>query len=91
MYEVRNLKNLQIEERPGETTAGLTSASQLVNTTDAVSFEFSNTCSDIPEPINATLGSSQRSGSIYPKEIFKQALRRSMRRENKILDALAKY
>jgi hypothetical protein len=86
-----NLKSTQIEERPGQTTAGLTSASQLVNTTDAVSFEPSNTCSDIPEPILAVPKLPQPSEILFSGEIFRQALRRSMRRESKILDTLAKY
>lgn len=85
------MKNLQIEEQPGQTTAGLTSASQLVSTTDAVSFELSNTCSDIPEPILAAPKLPQPSERLFSGEIFRQALRHSARRGSKILDALAKY
>jgi hypothetical protein len=85
------MKNLEIEEPPGQTTAGLTSASQLVNTTDAVSFEPSNICSDVPEPIIASPELSQLPASLLPNDVFKQALRRSMRHESKILDVLAKY
>lgn len=83
--------NLQTDERPRETTAGLTSASQLVNITDAVSFELSNTSSDIPEPILVVLELPQSPEPLFSGEVFKRALRRSMRREIKILDALAKF
>lgn len=85
------MKNLEIEEHPGQTTAGLTSASQIVNTTDAVSFDLANTSSDIPEPILLLPELLQPQESISPKETFREALRRSIRRKAKILDALAKY
>jgi len=88
------MKNLQIEERPGETTAGLTSASQLINTTDAVSYELANTSSDIPEPLFEIPRLPQPAEgleSLLPGEIFRRALRHSFRRESKILNILAKY
>jgi len=86
---LRNLKNLQIEESPGQTTAGLTSANQLVNVTDAVSFDPSNTCSAIPEPI-IEVPKLQLPECASPSDIFREALHRSMRRQGKILDILAK-
>jgi hypothetical protein len=88
------MKNLQIEERPGETTAGLTSASQLINTTDAVSYELTNTSSDTPEPLFQIPRLPQPTEgleSLSPAEIFRRALRHSFRRESKILNTLAKY
>lgn len=88
-----DMKNLQIEESPGETTAGLTSASQLINTTDAVSYELANTSSDIPEPLFETprLPQPTEGLSLSAGEIFRRALRHSFRRESKILNILAKY
>jgi hypothetical protein len=88
------MKNLQIEERPGETTAGLTSASQLIDTTDAVSYELANTTSDIPEPLFEIPRLPQPAEgleSLSSGEIFRRALRHSFRRESKILNILAKY
>lgn len=87
----RPLKNLEIEEHPGQTTAGLTSASQIVNTTDAVSFDPANTSSDVPEPVLLVPELPQPSEFVSSKETFREALRRSMRRKAKILEALAKY
>lgn len=83
------MKNLEIEEYPGQTTAGLTSASQIVNTTDAISFDPANTSSDVPEQI--LIPELQPQESIPSKETFREALRRSVRRKSKILDALARY
>ena len=91
MIEVWILKNLQIEEEPGQTTAGLTSANQLINTTDSVSFELSNTSSDVPEPLLVDLNFPQSSKTLLPSDVFRQALVRSIRREKKVLDILAKY
>jgi hypothetical protein len=85
------LKNLEIEEHPGQTTAGLTSASQIVNTTDAVSFNPANTSSDVPEPVISLRELPQPSEFVSSKEPFREALRRSIRQKAKILDALAKY
>ena len=89
--KVKNLKTLQIEERPGQTTAGLTSASQLVNITDAVSFDPSNTSSAIPEPIVSVPQLPNLQECETPRDVFREALRRSMRRDGKILDLLAKF
>jgi len=85
------LKNLQIEEQPGQTAAGLTSASQLVNITSSASFEHSNTSSDIPELVLVTPKLPQPSETLFSGGVFRRALRRSMRHESKILDVLAKY
>ena len=87
---MRNLKNLQIEESPGQTTAGLTSASQLVNMTDAVSFEPSNTSSGIPEPIIVATELRELPQCATPTDMFRDVLHRTMRRQGKILDVLAK-
>ena len=88
-----DMENLQIEERLGETTAGLTSAGQLINITDAVSYELANTSSDIPEPLFETprLPQPTEGLSLSAGEIFRRALRHSFRRESKILNILAKY
>jgi len=87
------MENLQIEESLGETTAGLTSASQLINITDAVSYELANTSSDIPEPLFETprLPQPTEGLPLSAGEIFRRALRHSFRRESKILNILAKY
>jgi hypothetical protein len=87
--KVKNLKNLQIEESPGQTTAGLTSANQLVNMTDAVSFEPSNTSSGISEPIIAAIDLPKLPQCATPTDIFRDALRSTMRHQGKILDVLA--
>jgi hypothetical protein len=88
-----DMENLQIEESLGETTAGLTSASQLINITDAVSYELANTSSDIPEPLFETprLPQPTEGLPLSAGEIFRRALRHSFRRESKILNILAKY
>jgi hypothetical protein len=85
------MENLQLEKHFEQTTSGLTAASQLVNVTSAISYEFSNTSSSIPEPIVQIPKTLQPSEPLFSGEIFKKALRRTLRRENKILDTLAKY
>jgi hypothetical protein len=89
---VNILKNVQIEESPGQTTSGLTSASQLVNFTDAVSFDLANTSSAVPEQILIAVEPSPPLPECIasPVETFKSALHRSMRHQGKILDILAK-
>ena len=85
------MKNLQIEESPEQTAAGLTSANQLVNMTDAVSFDPSNTSSAILEPLEVIPKSPKLPERVAPTDIFREALRRSIRREGKTLDILAKF
>lgn len=84
------MRNLQIEESPGQTTSGLTSANQLVNMTDAVTFDPSNTSSAIPELLHIAPGARKAAECVSPKDVFREVLRRSMRREDKVLNILAK-
>jgi len=84
------LKNLQIEERPGQTTSGLTSANQLVNMTDAVSFDPLNTSSSIIESVYEVPKPAGIPECITPRNNFRKALRDSVRRGSKALDILAK-
>jgi hypothetical protein len=90
--KVKNLKNLQIEESPGQTTAGLTSANQLINLTDAVSFESSNTSSAVPELTVVAIEPlpSKIPECALPIANFRDVLHRSMRKQGKILDVLSK-
>jgi hypothetical protein len=89
--KVNILKNVQIEESPGQTTAGLTSASQLVNITDAISFDYANTSSAVPDVIiNSEPSLPVPECNPTPIDNFKTALRSSMRHQGKILDILAK-
>ncbi len=85
------MKNIQIEETPGQTTAGLTSASQIVNTTDASTFDIKNTSSDVPEESTIAVGIPPSPGILQCDEFaFKDALYRTMRHQGEILDVLAK-
>jgi hypothetical protein len=84
------LKNLQIEERPGQTTSGLTSANQLVDMADAVSFDPSNTSSAIVEIVYEVPKPAKVPECITPRDNFRNALRDSVRREKEALDILAK-
>lgn len=87
------MNNEQIEESPGQTTAGLSSGSQLVNFTDAVSFNPANTSSALPEQAFANFEPSPNvipECASSPTINFKDALYRTMRRQGKILDKLAK-
>ena len=81
-----------VQESPGQTTAGLTSGSQLVNFTDATSFNPANTSSALPEQIVVNLELSPAVvPECAPKNVsFKDALYRSMRQQGKILEKLAK-
>jgi hypothetical protein len=87
------LNNEQIEESPGQTTAGLSSGSQLVNFTDAASFNPANTSSALPEQAAANVEPSPNISQQcvpHPTMNFKDALYRTMRQQGKILDKLAK-
>lgn len=84
------MKNLQIEESPGQTTSGLTSASQLVDMTDAVSFDPSNTSSAILEIVYEAPKPAKIPKCSTPRDNFKEALRKSIRREKEALDILEK-
>lgn len=82
--------NLQIEERPGQTTSGLTSANQVVNTTDAVSFDLSNTSSIVVELRSNVTKPAKSPECINPKNNFRKILRNSIRHDKNALDKLAK-
>jgi hypothetical protein len=81
-----------MQESPGQTTAGLTSGSQLVNFTDATSFNLANTSSALPEQVAVNVEPSPPViPECAPKNVnFRDALYRSMRQQGKILDKLAK-
>ncbi len=84
------MTNLQIEERPGQTTSGLTSANQVVNTTDAVSFDLSNTSSVAVEIGYEILKPEKDTEFESPRDKFQKALRNSFRRDKEALDILEK-
>ena len=70
------MENEEVTKLIGEGTSGLTSASQLVNTTSYITFaETNSTC--------ATL--------ISRKEKFVEVLKASLQKNKQILQELAKY
>lgn len=88
-----------IIESPERGTAGLTSATQIVDITDSVSFAISNTSSAVPEYLLPSFEEEKPEEpkvaffepSVSKRERFKKALRESMRRNKGILDELSKY
>lgn len=88
-------REIEINENPEKGTAGLTSASQIVNVTDAISFESSNSSSAfseyiVPIPIEET--EIEKIEPFHNKKYrFKEGLKRSVRKNIDILEELAKY
>ncbi len=85
----------EVNESPEKGTAGLTSASQLVNVTDAISFESNNSSSAFSEgvmliPVEET--EIEKTEIFHTKEYhFKKALTRSVQKNIDILEELARY
>ena len=96
------MKMEEIIEDPERGTAGLTSAIQVVDTTDSVSFDFSNSSSALPEylapspfPLEKESQEESESPVVEPLvsrlERFKQALKGSMKKNKDRLKKLAEY
>jgi len=96
------VKTEEIIEDPERGTAGLTSAIQVVDTTDSVTFDISNSSSALPEylaPSPFPLEKEKLEESeivifeplVSSLEGFKQALKSSIRRNKHILKKLAEY
>lgn len=87
----------EIIEDPQRGTAGLTSAIQVVDSTDSVSFDIRNSSSALPEHIAPSVfpGEEFRMAVFEPLvsglERTKQALRSSMKKNKDILKKLAEY
>lgn len=98
MQESFSLENEDVNEPIGEGTAGLTSASQLVNTTSYITFaETNSTCAaptymlsislfDLKEPLKSILPPL-----VSRKEKFAEVLKASLQKNKQILMELAKY
>jgi len=75
-------------------TAGLTSASQIIDFTDSTTYSIENTTSAIPETI---LGGAHEHGAEMPElrlprpSTFGRILRKSIRRNRDLLTELAKH
>jgi hypothetical protein len=94
------MENEEIMEPPGQRTPGLTSASQIVNTTSSITFSMNNSTSAIPTHIPSMypLEVEQREmkKEVLPplfsrSEKFTNALEESMQKNKQILKELAKY
>lgn len=86
------MTDFEIEDRVVETTSGLTSVNQLVDMTNAVSFDLTNSSSAIIEgifiiPQNEELQECEKRNE---KKDFKKTLRRSIRETKVALDLLEK-
>ena len=92
------MENEDVTKPMGEGTSGLTSASQLVNTTSYITFaETNSTCVtpthmpsivlfDLKEPRKSILPSL-----VSQKEKFAEVLKASLQKNKQILKELAKY
>lgn len=95
------MENEEIIEAPGRGTAGLTSASQITDVTDSVSFSNTNTTCALPPHLYPFLllekpEVKRPQIQVFPpllsrKEGFRKALDDSIRRNKSILRELAKY
>lgn len=94
------MKNEEVIEAPGRGTSGLSSANQIINTTDSISFSVSNTTCALPDPIIFGFPLEKREKKavvpVFPpllsrKEKFRKALEESMRKNRLILKELAEY
>jgi hypothetical protein len=95
------LESEEIIEAPERGTAGLTSASQIVDFTDSVSFSSSNTTCALPEHLYPSFVTERRETEktpiqVFPpllarKDRFRKALEESIRKNKSILKELAKY
>lgn len=92
----------EIIEDPERGTAGLTSAIQVVDTTDAVTFDISNSSSALPEQLAPSPFLREKERFEEPEiaifeplvsrlEKVRQALKSSMKRNKHILKKLAEY
>jgi len=90
----KNVHAQQEEESPGRstvTTAGLTSAEQLTDTTGAITFDINNTASVVPQYFLSPVEQPEKARLTFSKKArFTEILRASMRRNSGILDELAK-
>lgn len=94
------MKNEEIIEPPGQGTAGLTSASQIVNTTSYITFSLDTTTCAIPTHMPSIfpfeVEEKEPSKHILPplisrKEKFAEVLEKSIQKNKQILKELAKY
>jgi hypothetical protein len=94
------MDNEEIIEPLGQRTPGLTSASQIVNTTSSITFSMNNSTCAIPThiPVTYPLEVEQREmkKEVLPplfsrSEKFTNALEESMQKNKQILKELAKY
>jgi len=87
----------EIIEDPERGTAGLTSAIQVVDTTDSVTFDINNSSSALPEYLAPSPFLQEESEIVvfeplvFGLEGFKQALKSSIRKNKHILKKLAEY
>jgi hypothetical protein len=93
------LEREEIIESPGNRTAGLTSAIQIVDVTDSASFSAANTTCALPEhlpPMWLPEKLETKVPEVFPQllsrtERFKRALEESMKKNKAIIKELAKY
>ena len=89
----------KIIEPPGQGTPGLTSATQIVNTTSFITFSENTTCATNTHMLAIFPLEMNEKGplkSIFPplisrKEKFIEALKASMQKNRQILKELSKY
>jgi len=90
--EGKELPSHEINESPERTTAGLSSAAQMVDFTSAETYAIGNTSS--LSPVIGTL--IRGAPGLEPEQTgrkteFKAALRESLRKNRAIIEELAKY
>jgi len=94
------MDNEEILEPPGQGTSGLTSASQIVNTTSSINYSVNNSTCAIPTHIPSIYpfeaGQKNLQKQLLPPlfsrgEKFANALKESMQKNRQILKELAKY
>lgn len=94
------MENEEIVEPLEQRTSGLTSASQIVNTTSSITFSMNNSTCAIPTHIPSMypleVGKREMQKEVLPplfsrSEKFTNALEESMQKNKQILKELAKY
>ncbi len=90
-------EEVNVNENPLQGTAGITSARQIFDRTDSVSFSFANSTSALAENLVSFFPSRKERESAGSEPLvsrrlrFRRALRESFRRDRDILEELSNY
>lgn len=88
--------SFEIQEDPTKKTSGLTSARQIVDVTDGITFSYNNTTSSNVRiiPLETLKPSKQNLETLRPnveRQKFHEALKKSIAKDINILKELSKY